>query len=99
MLTKIIENIRNTNTDNGKISIIKENSNNKEFLKLLDIVYNPKMNLGVTDFELPTTQGSDILENTLDKIEMLADAKITGNAAVDFLIEWASDLDLENHFL
>ena len=99
MLTKIIENIRNTNTDNGKISIIKENSNNKEFLKLLDIVYNPKMNLGVTDFELPITQGSDILENTLYKIEMLADAKITGNAAVDFLIEWASDLDLENQLL
>lgn len=99
MLTKIIENIRNTNTDNGKINIIKENSNNKEFLKLLDIIYNPKINLGVTDFELPTIQGSNTLENTLDKIEMLADAKITGNAAVDFLIEWASDLDLENQLL
>ncbi|QPX63119.1 putative DNA ligase [Campylobacter phage F336] len=99
MLVNIINNLKNENTDAGKIAIIKNNKDNQNFIKLLDIVYNPKTRLGITDFELPSETGNDILDNIISSLDYLQNGIYRGNDAETFIIKLAKQLDYENQLL
>lgn len=87
------------NTDKGKKQIIFENKDNECFTKMLDIVYNPKNNLQLTDFKLPLEKGDNTVEDIIDDIDYLINGAYTGNSAIDFITNLAKQCDIENQKL
>lgn len=96
MIVEILDQLGKTNLDREKLQILKENADNKPFIKMLQVVYNQKFNLGITDVQLPTVYGSENIDNNIDKLDPLLNAEITGNAAEDYLNNLISTLTEDN---
>ena len=90
-IIKIIDQLRNENSTNGKIAILKGNANNENFKKVLYYTYNNSLQYGFSEKKLREllaniTQLNEITwNNGFDMIEKLASENINNSLRVDVI--------------
>ena len=90
-IIEIINQLRNENSTNGKIAILKGNANNENFKKVLYYTYNNSLQYGFSEKKLREllaniTQLNEITwNNGFDMIEKLASENINNSLRVDVI--------------
>lgn len=91
----IIEKIALTPKTNEKIDILKSINKDNIFFNVCELTYSPRINFGVKEYPEPehyrgNKSLDDIIKTYLPKLNY---REITGNSAIDFLVDISSELN------
>lgn len=85
-INEIFNKIRNTSSKNGKIDILRENSDNDLLKKILLYTYDPTKNYYTTTYASPTVKSSELdINHVFEVLDSLVSRKVTGNSAKTLL--------------
>jgi len=94
---KLLETLKNENSTNNKVEFLKQNKDNELLKKVFFYTYNPHYQYGIKKIPNVYTFESKIgLEETFKVLDELKDRKITGNNAINKVIETLSQLSEED---
>jgi DNA ligase-1 len=92
-VTRIINELRSTNSRNDKIAILTENKDNETLKRVLVLALDPTIQFYQRKIPSFTFSGNLIeFNNALDLLSTLSSRELTGNAAVEFLSTLLSDV-------
>lgn len=98
-VTEILNELRETNSSNDKVEILKKNKDNVIFKEVLLWCYDQKINFYITNFNESLNEGTNTIDNNWniikDLYETLSSRKLTGNAARNFVKEVLDSFDID----
>lgn len=99
MIYSIIEQLRSTNSRLGKETILEANVNNDLLKSVLIRTFAPHINYYQRKIPAYSTSGNLDLKEALEQLNDLADRKVTGNKAIEFLSNILSSVSARDAFV
>jgi|LakMenE18May11ns_1017448.scaffolds.fasta_scaffold9959694_85 ATP-dependent DNA ligase len=99
MIYSIIEQLRSTNSRLGKETILEANVNNDLLKSVLTRTFAPHINYYQRKIPAYSTSGNLDLKEALEQLNDLADRKVTGNKAIEFLSNILSSVSARDAFV
>lgn len=102
MISKIIQELRDTPGTNDKLAILESNKENELLKEYIYLTLSPRVRYFIKSNTIPEVQGRNVvltIQDSIDALEKVKNRELTGNAARDYIYSILSSVSEENEEL